>query len=191
MKNRAIALIITMMVGAGLTVYNYTGESITLPNGTVIETSQLLEHETKHYAKRALKNTDSLTIWVHHTAVSSSASIEAINNYHVKHNGWPRIAYHSAIEPDGDILILNHLSTISYHTKNQNTKGISIVLLGNYNEDEITQKQLKSLKQITEALCTILPIKAIKGHRDSKHSNTTCPGNKAYKKLKHELFFNN
>ena len=190
MRNKIIGVFVTLLISGGVAVYNYSGEDVILPDGTEIETVELKKHLTKEYKNRELKETDSLTIWIHHTAVRADASISAINNYHVNHNNWPRIAYHSGIMPNGDIYLLNPLDKISYHTKGQNTKGISIVLFGNYNKNEIDKNQIESLKLVTDALCLVLPIKAIKGHRDSQYSSTSCPGNKAYEILTKELFYN-
>lgn len=189
MRNRLIGLFFSLLISGGVVVYNYSGEDVILPDGTEIETEDLKEHLTKEYKDRELKDIDSLTIWIHHTAVTADASIEAINNYHVNHNNWARIAYHSGVMPNGNIYILNPLDKISYHTKGQNTKGLSIVLFGNYNKDELTDDQLESIKLITDALCLTLPIKSIKGHRDSQYSNTSCPGDNAYDVLTNELFY--
>lgn len=187
MKFRPIALIVSILMGAGITVYNYTGTDVTLTDGTTISTEELPKHLTKQYRNRTLE--DSLTIFIHHTAVDADVPIENIANYHVNSKDWPGISYHSAIEPDGDILLLNDLSTISYHTRGQNTKGISIVLLGNYEEDQLTDKQLESVKLITEALCEVLKVRAIMGHRDAPGARTTCPGANAQKILEKQIFF--
>lgn len=186
MKNRVIGLIITALFGAGITVVNLTGEDATLPDGTVIDAKELPKHLTKTYRKRTLE--DSITIFIHHTAVDADVAIENIAKYHVNHNGWPEIGYHSAVKPNGDILLLNDFEEISYHTRGQNTKGISIVLLGNYNEDKIGKDQLKSIKLITDALCKILKVKAIKGHQDAPNARTSCPGSNAQRVLE-EVYF--
>jgi N-acetyl-anhydromuramyl-L-alanine amidase AmpD len=189
MKNRFYRYITALLIGGGgITVYNYTGTDIVLEDGTILETKELPTHLTKEYDKRPLNDTDSLTVFVHHTAVDADASIEGIARYHVNHNGWAGIGYHSAIEPDGDILLLNSLYTISYHTRGQNTKGISVVMLGNYDTETLNDKQIASLELVLNALCQVLPIKSIKGHRDAFSAHTSCPGNNAYNQIKH-LFF--
>lgn len=187
MKNRITALIIGTILSVGGVVYNYSGEDVILPDGTEISTKDLPEHISKEYGERNLE--DSLYIFIHHTASPSSAKIENIAKWHVNNNGWARIGYHSGIKSNGDILILNSLRTLSYHTRGNNTKGISIVLLGNYNEEELTDAQLKSLKIVTEALCQNLKIKGIMGHRDAPGASTSCPGDNAYKLLEKELFY--
>ena len=187
MKNRAITVLLGFIISAGVTIYNYTGEDVIMPDGTEFSTRDLPEHLSKEYKNRSLE--DSLYIFIHHTASPSSAKIENIARWHVNHNGWPRIAYHSGIKANGDILILNDLETLSYHTKGSNTKGISIVLLGNYNEEEITDDQLESLKILTDGLCKTLKIKGIMGHRDAPGAHTSCPGDNAYNELETTLFF--
>ena len=189
MKKNFIRLFATLLLGGSVAVYNYTGADIILEDGTTIKTKDLPTHLIKEYDKRPLNDTDSLTIYIHHTAVTSKATVESIANYHVRHNGWAGIGYHSAIKPNGDILLLNSLHTISYHTRGQNTKGISIVLWGNYNKDKVSDKMLESVKLITESLCNILPIKAIKAHRDAPNASTSCCGDNAYKTLKEQNIF--
>lgn len=190
MKKRVLAVLIGLLTagGSGVVVSNYTGEDITLQDGTILETKELPRHLTKEYDKRPLNDTDSLTIFIHHTAVKADASIEAIANYHVNHNGWPGIGYHSAITLEGNVLILNDLHTISYHTRGQNTKGISIVLLGDYNENLLNENQINTLTLLTEALCETLLIKSIKPHRAAFNASTSCPGNNAFNQIKHLLF---
>lgn len=188
MKNyKPIALVIALLFSGGITVYNLTGTDVTLTDGSTISASNLPKHLTKTYKERSLE--DSLTIFIHHTAVDADVPIENIAKYHVNHKGWPAISYHSAVETDGDILLLNDFSTISYHTKGQNTKGISIVLLGNYQKDEMSEDQIESVKIITDALCSVLKIKAIKAHRDAPGASTSCPGIYAYEELKKSIFF--
>lgn len=182
MKNRAIALIIGIMTAAGASVYNYTGTEVILPNGEEITTHNLVKDAKKVYSDRSIK--DSLTIYIHHTAGSKSQSLENIAEYHVKNRKWPGIAYHVAVNEKGDVYFLNDIEKRTYHNSADNTKGIGIVAVGNYENYEPSDDMVESIKEITDAMCLTMKIKAIKGHKDSKP--TACPGKYLYNKLKVE-----
>ena len=182
MKNRALQILAAILItaGSGVAIHNFTGTDITLPNGDVVSTEHLTESLTQHYALRNID--DSLYITIHHTAGPIDQSLESIAKYHVENRGWPAIAYHIAINSDGDINFLNDIERRTYHDSGENTRSIGIVLIGNYQVQEPTEAMLKSIHLVTEALCKSLKIKGIRGHRDT--SPTLCPGKYAYDDLK-------
>jgi len=186
MKKRATQLVIAALftLGSGVGIYNFTGTDVTLPNGEVIKTGKLTESLTKHYQERNIE--DSLYITIHHTAGSKNQSLESIAKFHVEMNGWPAIAYHIAINDDGDINFLNDIEERTYHDSGENTVSIGVVLVGNYEEDLPSEDMIKSVKLVTDALCQSLKIKGIRAHRDT--SPTLCCGINAYVKLK-DVFF--
>ena len=64
--------------------------------------------------------------------------IEAVNRYHIRPNhispqGCPHFCYHYGIEKSGQIIQANELAQITWHTPGQNTVGIGIMLVGNFN----------------------------------------------------------
>ena len=186
MKNRILKLLAALLIsgGTGVAVYNNTGTDITLEDGTVLHSKDLAKSLTKHYQLRNIE--DSLYITIHHTAGNKDQSLESIAKFHVEMRGWPEIAYHIAINDDGDIHFLNEISERTYHDSGQNTNSIGIVLVGNYEDYEPSDDMLESTKLVTDALCQIMKIKGIRGHRDT--SPTLCPGTYAYNDLKN-LFF--
>lgn len=174
---RIIGLIISLMGGGGVLVHNYTGTDVILENGEVIATKGLEEHLTKTYKDRDLDQP--LTIFLHHTATSKDASIDVINDIHLD-NDWPRISYHMAVDDDGDIYFLNDINKLTWHTKGNNSKGISIVMIGNYENYAPSEDMEESVRLLVDLLCDVevLNIVSIKGHRDVKA--TLCPGAHAY-----------
>ena len=184
-KFRALALIITLIGAGGVGVYNYTGNDVTLSNGDVIKSHSLENHLYKTYKDRDLDQP--LTIFLHHTATSKTASIETINRIHLE-NDWARVSYHFAIEDDGDILLLNDLTKLTWHTKGNNTKGISIVLIGNYENYKPSEAMSESTRGLIDVLCNELDLNivSIKGHRDVRA--TLCPGKYAYEEFKDIMF---
>lgn len=183
MKNRAITLVIGIVMTAGGIVFNLTGDDVTLANGDTIKSEKLEHHLTRNYKLREVKNVP-LEIRVHHTAGSKYQSFQSIAKYHVEQRGYPEIAYHVAVNYKGEIFFLNDIEEITYHTKGNNAKGIGIVLVGNYETEEPTKEMIESVKLVSNALCDVLNITTISGHKDAKGAKTLCPGKNAYNELK-------
>ncbi|BDS12355.1 peptidoglycan recognition protein family protein [Aureispira anguillae] len=143
------------------------------------KSNHLMRSSTKQYATRTL---DVITqIIVHHSA-SIGQIAEDYARYHVLSKGWAAIAYHFIIEKDGTIIQGNPLTNISNHTAGQNTKSIGICLSGNFNLEQPSPKQLKSLKKLIHHLRNQLPqALAVYGHKD--HGSTSCPGTNLYQQL--------
>lgn len=175
---RGIAALLIAALG-GNQVYNYTGNEIILENGETMVTHDLPKSLTKFYKERNIE--DSLTIVIHHTASSKTQSLETIAKFHVETRGWPEIAYHVAVNEDGDVYLLNDIEEKTYHNSADNTNTIGIVAVGNYENYEPSEDLINSIEAVTDALCLTLKIKGIKGHRDYK--NTLCPGKYLYDEL--------
>lgn len=133
--------------------------------------------------------------------------VKAIWNFHVYGNGWSDIGYHWLIDPNGVIYKgrawLNGDENVKgAHTCACNSNKIGICLLGNHNEEKITDAQYTSLKKFiaikscglkilpnsddmvttrTIGICESDTFATISGHRDICGSGSTdCPGNKFY-----------
>jgi len=186
MKNRIIKLIASIIIASasGYAVYNHTGTDITLPDGTVIASKNLTESLTKQYSTRNI-NSD-LSITIHHTAGPETASLESIAQFHVEKRGWPAIAYHIAINQEGDIHFLNDIEERTYHDSGENITSIGIVLIGNFEIVAPSENMLGAVKLVTESLCKALTIKSIRAHRDT--SPTLCPGIHAYNQLQNVFY---
>ena len=187
MKKRILQLLAGLIIGggSGVAVYNNTESDITLYNGQVIESNELTKSLTQKYSYRV---TDSLYITIHHTAANKDQSLESIAKFHVEKRGYPAIAYHIAINEEGDIHFLNEIEKRTYHDSGQNTNSIGIVLVGNYEENEPSEEMIESVELITDALCKTVKIIGIRAHRDT--SPTLCCGKFAYMELhKKGIFF--
>ena len=113
---------------------------------------------------------------IHHSAVSRKKNCEqfdAINNYH-KRKGWGMIGYHYLIEPDGRIKIGRTESQTGAHCIGRNHDSLGICLTGNFDIEDPTKEQEKSLKILLSDLSEGYPKAQIKYHRD--FANKTCPG---------------
>lgn len=129
-------------------------------------TAELPWHATRRWSTRDLSRVNKIII---HQELGEG-SIEAVNRYHINPNhispkGCPHFCYHFGIrksgEKDGEIVQANELSSITWHTKRQNTVAIGIMLQGNFNgpghdlgTSEPTEKQIKSLEELVNYLIT-------------------------------------
>jgi len=185
MKNRAITLIVGIVLTAGgYIINNYTGNDIVLDNGETIETKELSSHLYNKYRDREV---DTVTVYLHHTVTDNDATIEKINQIHVN-KGWEKLSYHIVNRHDGEINIINDFTKYTYHTKGKNKKGIAIALIGNYELEKPSDKIIESTRFIIDIICNLpnLYVESIKGHKDVKA--TLCPGKYAYEEFQ-DLFF--
>ena len=189
MRNRVYGVFTAFLLSIGGGVYNYTQEDLVLPDGEVIESHELSQHYSKTYRTRP---TDSLYITIHHTAGNRDESIESISKFHVEQRGFPEIAYHIAIDKDGNVNFLNWLDELTWHDAGSNTNSIGIVLVGNYEEYYPTGDMLDRLEDVTDWLCknSGIKIRGIRAHKDTPDSATACCGKYAYGEIKErDIFF--
>ena len=136
------------------------------------------------------KQSDIKKITVHHSAIpidgrqTNDSVLQRIMNTHVGH-GWPGLSYHFAIMPDGTIYQCNNFEDITWHDT-INDDSIGVLVHGYFHpdvNDRPTSKQLLSLKELLDWLCTENPafpadFDDVVGHRD--RSATACPGDFLY-----------
>lgn len=187
MKNRVIGAFFTFLIGSGITVYNYSGKDITTQNGEVIKTFNIEKELEKQWRNRPFDSITPITLFIHHTVTSKNANTEQLNNIHLG-NGWAGLSYHITIEYDGDINLINLFDKLTWHTKGNNMKGLSIALVGNYEENKVSNEMEDSVRKTIDFLCNHsgLNIVAIKPHKAVKA--TLCPGEYATETFK-DLFF--
>jgi len=150
------------------------------------------------------------SIIVHHTASEYADSISGVRDvyrYHSLSRQWWDIGYHYIIGYDWEIFEGKSGGdyVVGAHSKYNNYWSVSISLLWNYNEREVTESQKESLESLVQYLtklyginlsneryyhmncswekCNTFPIEtyldsAIAWHRDTGH--TSCPGENLY-----------
>ena len=89
-------------------------------------------------------------IIVHHTAVDSSYPVNQPENIALFHTlyrdpTFPSIGYHIVIMPDGTTYLTNYLTTVSSHVGTLNSKAVGICLAGNFDQEQLNDKQKKAL----------------------------------------------
>jgi N-acetyl-anhydromuramyl-L-alanine amidase AmpD len=153
-------------------------------------------HSRRVWSSRSLGQINKIII---HQALCD-CSIEDVNQFHItpgpdnhlSHEGTPHFAYHYGIRQkdnsgsvDGEIIQVNKLTDITWHTRTQNARGVGIMLQGNFKgqgydltgvADGPTKKQLESLEWLVNYLLDFLRIipQDVYGHYH--FGKPACPG---------------
>ncbi|WP_170920508.1 N-acetylmuramoyl-L-alanine amidase [Desulfacinum hydrothermale] len=126
-------------------------------------------------------------IVIHHTA-TDIGNANVINTSHLKRGFWNGLGYHFLIDNgslgkgDGQIEVAPRWikQEEGAHCKagNMNRKAIGIALVGNFDQDLPTPKQMDSLARLVRELVYYyhIPPSHILGHGDVPGANTDCPG---------------
>ncbi|MGQ0849878.1 MAG: peptidoglycan recognition protein family protein [Actinomycetota bacterium] len=127
---------------------------------------------------------------VHHTAVSladnrkAPARLRAHQAFHQNDRGWPDLAYHFAIDRNGNVYEGRDASFRGDTATSYDPTGhLLVVLEGNFDEQAVPERQWLSLVAMLAWGSTSygVPTAAIAGHRD--YSGTSCPGESVYRKI--------
>ena len=103
-----------------------------------------------------------------------------------KERGWSGIGYHFYIRKDGAIYRGRPENAIGAHASGVNDRAFSIALEGNFNVEQLTPEQMRSLLALSKYLIKKYKIKDLKRHMDIK--NTECPGkNFPFEEIKAKL----
>jgi N-acetyl-anhydromuramyl-L-alanine amidase AmpD len=117
-------------------------------------------HATRRWSTRELNRVNKIIV---HQELGEG-TIENVNRYHVQPNhispkGCPHFCYHYGIRKSGEIVQVNELSHVTWHTKGQNSVSIGIMLVGNFagpghdvGTTKPTDEQMISLEQLVEYL---------------------------------------
>lgn len=152
------------------------GQKLTIPN------AKPLRHVVALYPNPHWKY-----IIVHHTATDIGKAY-AIHRSHHDRGFWNGLGYHFLIDNGtlgkGDGQIEESPRWVKQqqgaHCKagGMNDKGIGVALVGNFDLDMPTSRQLESLNYLLKTLCQYykIPASNILGHRDVEGSATDCPG---------------
>lgn len=132
-------------------------------------------------------------IVVHHSATSMldwHKAAESINRSH-KQRGFPRsvtgyyIGYHALIDPDGYILTTKKDDEVGAHAGvgDWNMKSLGVCLVGNFDEQEPTVKQLHSLAAYIDKKTKAFNIPRSNIHYHGQIKQTACCGSKLIQRL--------
>ena len=126
---------------------------------------------------------------IHHTGVAleenreAPARLRAHQLFHQTDRGWPDLAYHFAIDRNGNIYEgrapeFRGDTATSYDP----TGHFLVVLEGNFDVEPTAEAQLGSLAQLLAWAASrySVGIDSIKSHRDYAPGETSCPGDNVY-----------
>ena len=105
-------------------------------------------------------------IVIHHTASTAKETVEQIHNFHINNNGWAGIGYHFYIRKDGTIYKGRDEKYAGAHCVDYNSISLGICLEGNFETEQPTDSQLKSLSELLQHLKNKYGNVQIVGHRD-------------------------
>lgn len=127
-------------------------------------------------------------IIIHHSATEEGSSL-SFNKSHLA-RGWEGgVGYHFVInnghgdKADGFVEVtprwLKQMDGAHCHASHMNEKGIGICLVGNFNRDKVSKKQMDALVDLVNTLRKYykIPLGRIMGHGEVPESKTECPGN--------------
>lgn len=124
------------------------------------------------------------TIVIHHTVSKrDTTTFEQVNAWHKARFDFKSslgfyVAYHYLITGDGKVTQARQDNELGAHVLNQNSGKIGICLTGNFQVEEPSQAQIKSLEALVDRLKMTYGISNVVAHRDLL--KTECCGENLY-----------
>lgn len=121
---------------------------------------------------------------LHHSAVTFDdnrtivARLQQHQRYHQDSRGWIDIAYHVAVDREGNLFALRPFNLVGSTATDYDPAGHFLVLVeGNFDEQPVNEMQLRGAATAFAwaAQTWDIPTDTLKGHRDVP-AQTTCPG---------------
>ena len=129
-------------------------------------------------------------ITVHHAGVDWKPGrdpvtfVKNMQGWGQREKNWPDLAYHFMIAPDGRIFEARSMEYEPESNTKYDLQGhIGIELMGNFETQRPSEKQLESLVAIVAWVCQEknIPPSEIATHRDRAKKQTSCPGKDLYR----------
>lgn len=120
-----------------------------------------------------LEKRSKTNVIVLHHAAAQNCSPDDIHRIHLL-NGWAGIGYHFFVRKDGSVTRGRPLWSVGAHVSGKNSLSIGICFEGNFEKEDMPQKQLEAGKKLLRFLKGIYPETDIKLHKDL--NATACPG---------------
>jgi hypothetical protein len=101
-----------------------------------------------------------------------------VGHRNAKGGGYADIGYHFIIDREGRVWEGRSLRYQGAHVKNRNEGNIGVMCLGNFEEQNPTERQLAGLTRQVKALMTKyrVPTRRVYTHREWPDAQTLCPG---------------
>jgi N-acetyl-anhydromuramyl-L-alanine amidase AmpD len=122
-------------------------------------------------------------IVLHTVGVRGESTVEAIRDYHVRHNGWRDIGYHFLVHRDGSRSLGRTQTTAGAHTSGAND-SLGVACTGDGDSQPWTFRQWRGVLGLLTELCLRYGWSAddVCGHREAPArlraapTSKTCPG---------------
>lgn len=139
------------------------------PDAELMNPMLPVEHITVHH--------DGMTPFTATDYASSAARIELYRNGH-RGRGWGDIGYHYVVDREGRIWEGRSLKWQGAHVKNRNEGNLGILVMGNFDEQAPSEKQLAALERHLRACMRRykVPVSRVRTHREWDGAQTACPG---------------
>ncbi len=126
-------------------------------------------------------------ITVHHDglddviyATDTRTMAARIEHYRVGHRGkgWADIGYHLVIDRAGTLWQGRSIRYQGAHVKNHNEGNIGVLVMGNFERQQPTAEQMKTLERVLRELKRTYKVqtKGVYTHREWPDAETACPG---------------
>jgi hypothetical protein len=136
-------------------------------------------------------------ITIHHAGVDwkpgrdPAAFVNTMQAWGQREKGWPDLAYHFLIAPDGRIFEARSMDYEPESNTKYDLQGhIGVELMGNFETQRPSRKQIESCVKLAAWLCQEKKIdpSQIAGHKDRAKGQTSCPGKDFYRYLESGQF---
>jgi N-acetyl-anhydromuramyl-L-alanine amidase AmpD len=113
---------------------------------------------------------------VHHSALPDTEGPRQIQDIHMRERGFADIGYHFVIDRRGNIFEGRTIAVRGSHTGGRNYGTIGVVLLGDFENTQPTNKQWESTRLLVHCLAVNYGLTHLAGHREFQPERTVCPG---------------
>src|SRR5689334_20401093 len=129
-------------------------------------------------------------ITIHHAGVDwkpgrdPAVFVKTMQQWGQREKGWPDLAYHFLIAPDGRIFEARSMDYEPESNTKYDLQGhLGVELMGNFETQRPSQKQVESCVKLVAWLCQEKHIdpSQIAGHKDRAEKQTVCPGKDMYR----------
>ena len=102
----------------------------------------MLHHTNLQFKEEMQRRGEHATKYVilHHTEVASRHSVKDVHQWHLD-KGWAGFAYHYFIDKNGEIFEGRPVWAVGAHTYGHNPESIGICIEGDFNKEQVNQKQ--------------------------------------------------
>ena len=104
---------------------------------------------TEELKERAANSTECIVL--HHSENVGPQTVEDVHKGHLARK-WSGIGYHYFIDKKGEIFIGRPRNTIGAHTYGFNQKSVAICFQGDFNKEQISQKQFEGAVMLVALL---------------------------------------